>query len=56
MCKLFKVLGHKLDNSTKREFRDRVRVYFERMKVLAEDQSLDERVRLMVQVRIGIGG
>lgn len=42
VCKLFKVLGHKLDNNTRCEFRDRVHVYIERMKVLAEDQSLEE--------------
>ena len=51
MCKLLNTVGGKLDATVKVEYRDRMKVYFERMKRLTENQSLESRIRFMVQVR-----
>lgn len=43
-------MGGKLDGTSKDEFRQRMKVYFERMKRLTENVSLESRIRFMVQV------
>lgn len=49
LCKLLNTVGGKLDSTTKTEFKDRMKVYFERMKRLTENTVLDSRIRFMVQ-------
>ncbi len=60
LCKLLTTVGGKLDATTKDEFRNRMKVYFERMKRLTENPALESRIRFMVQVRTremeGAGG
>ena len=50
LCKLLATVGGKLDSTTKAEFRDRMKVYFDRMKRLTENTTLESRIRFMVQV------
>ena len=50
LCKLLNTVGGKLDApTTKAEFKERLSAYFDRMKRLTENTTLESRIRFMVQ-------
>ncbi|GAX79395.1 hypothetical protein CEUSTIGMA_g6836.t1 [Chlamydomonas eustigma] len=49
LCKLLTTVGGKLETTVKVEQKQRLKLYFERMKRLTENLTLESRIRFMVQ-------